>query len=57
MGSNPLSGVLLNLYHVTMLKSDPLQIKIFDGFSQDEQDELKSIIENLHFPAGETILR
>lgn len=40
-----------------MLKSDPLQLKIFDGFSQDEQDELKSIIEDLRFPAGETILR
>ena len=40
-----------------MLTSDPLQSKIFDGFSQEEQDELKSIIENLHFAAGETILR
>ena len=40
-----------------MLKSEPLQLKIFEGFSQDEQDELKSIIEDLHYPAGETILR
>lgn len=40
-----------------MLKSDLLQLKIFDGFSQEEQDELKSIIEVLRYPAGETILR
>jgi len=40
-----------------MLKHDDLQLKIFDGFSQDELEELKSIIEDLRFPAGETILR
>jgi CRP-like cAMP-binding protein len=40
-----------------MLKNDDLQLKIFDGFSHDELDELKSIIETLHFAAGDTILR
>lgn len=40
-----------------MLKSDPLRLKLFDGFSQDEQDELKSIIEQVRFSTGDTILR
>ncbi len=40
-----------------MLKNNDLQLKLFDGFSQDELDELKSIIETLHFAAGDTVLR
>ena len=40
-----------------MLNGSPLPVQIFEGFSLDEQDELRSIIEVFTYPAGETILR
>ena len=40
-----------------MLKADDLKLALFDDFTQDELDELKSIIDCVKFSAGEVILR
>lgn len=40
-----------------MLKTDNLNLALFDDFTQDELDELKGIIDCVKFSAGEVILR
>lgn len=40
-----------------MLQSDQFDLKMFEGFSPEELDDLKKIIESLRFSAGSEILR
>jgi len=40
-----------------MLQTDRLDLKMFEGFSPEELDDLKKIIECLRFEAGTEILR
>ena len=40
-----------------MLQTDPLNLKMFDGFSPAELEDLKKIIECVQFYAGSEILR
>ena len=40
-----------------MLKADQLELKIFEGFTPEETNDLKAIIDCVQVPAGEEILR
>ena len=39
-----------------MTQSDTMNLQLFEGFSAEELEELQSVIEQVDFPAGETIL-
>jgi len=57
MGNFPLPARVKTHYYDNMLKSDTLQLELFKGFSQEELDDLKTIIECRQYSTGETILR